>query len=68
MPETTREKKVRVVLYVPEGIHSCVTDSMQRFITVYGKQVPLTKTQNEAYLDFIKRGIATLEDEPETKE
>jgi hypothetical protein len=65
VPETQREKKVRVVLYVPEGIHSFIADSMERIITADGKQVKFTKSQNDAYLDFIKRGIATLEDDQE---
>lgn len=61
MSEKSKEKKVRVVLYVPEGIHNFVTASMERIITAGGRKVKFTKSQNDAYQDFIKRGISSLE-------
>ena len=61
-------KKVRVVLYVPIEIDSFVQDSCERIIKAMGREVKFTKSKNEAYLEFIKRGIASLEDEEEEKE
>jgi hypothetical protein len=60
------EKKVRVSLYIPASIHDFVSASCERTIIAEGKQVKFTKSLNEAYLDFIKRGIQTLEDDEET--
>lgn len=62
------EKGVRVSLYVPQGIHRFIVASCERVIVAEGKSVKFTKSQNEAYLDFIKRGIASLEDDNEEEE
>ena len=56
------EKGTRVSLYVPKGIHEFILSSCERTIIADGKPVKFTKSMNEAYLDFIKRGISTLED------
>lgn len=63
MVKKSGEKNVRVSLYVPEEIDRFIRASCERIITVKGEQIKLTKTLNEAYLDFIKRGILSLEDE-----
>ncbi len=69
MAKKLGEKGVRVSLYVPIGIHEFILQSCERIIVADGKPVKFTKSMNEAYLDFIKRGISTLEDgEEEEKE
>lgn len=57
--------KVRVSIYVPEEIHTFVMESCERIITARGKQVKFTKTLSEAYVEFIKRGIQSCDDEQE---
>lgn len=57
------EKRERVSLYVPKSIHELVSASCERIVTVEGKELKFKKSLNDAYLDFIKRGILTLEDE-----
>lgn len=59
------EKRERVSLYVPKSIHDFVSASCERIVFADGKQVKFTKSLNDAYLDFIKRGIQTLEDDEE---
>jgi hypothetical protein len=59
----TDEKRERVSLYVPKSIHEFVVASCERIVVADGKEVKFTKSRNDAYLDFIKRGIQTLEDE-----
>lgn len=69
MGKKSGEKNVRVSLYVPEEIDRFIRASCIRVITVKGEQLRLTKTLNEAYLEFIKKGILSLEDdEKEDKE
>ena len=63
MVKQKEEKRERISLYVPKSINNFVVDSCERIIIAEGKQVKFTKSLNEAYLDFIKRGIQTLEDE-----
>jgi hypothetical protein len=59
-PEKSR--KTRVVLYVPDEIHEFVQACCERIIKVKGKEVRFTKSLSEVYIEFIKRGITSLED------
>ncbi|MHA1746153.1 MAG: hypothetical protein ACTSWW_09140 [Promethearchaeota archaeon] len=59
------EKRERVSLYIPKSIHEFVSASCERIIVVDGKEVKFTKSLNDAYLDFIKIGIQSLEDDEE---
>ncbi len=68
MAKKLGEKGVRVSLYVPKGIHEFILASCERTIIADGKPVVFTKSMNEAYLEFIKRGISTLEDGEEDQE
>jgi hypothetical protein len=60
--------KVRVSIYVPEEIHTFVVESCERIITARGKQVKFTKTLSEAYVEFIKKGIASCTEDDDGKD
>lgn len=56
---------VKVSLYVPQEIDQFIRDSCVRYITADGKDIKIEKSLNESYLEFIKRGIMSLENEQE---
>jgi hypothetical protein len=58
------EKKVRVVIYVPESRHDWIIKHFcDRQIKRFGEIVDVGKTPSEAYLHLISLAIESLEDE-----
>ena len=55
-------ESVRVSLRVPTEIYNFIKDSCIRIKVVDGKQVQRKLSLNDAFIDFLWRGIGTAED------
>lgn len=60
MPQS---RTVRVTIRMPLEIDDFVTQSCQRIITANGKTITFSKTKSEVYIDFIKKGIMSLDED-----
>jgi len=53
--------KVRVTIFVPEGIHKYILESCNSFLNADKGSVPDPKTISEQYVYFLRRGVARVE-------
>jgi hypothetical protein len=58
-----KSDSVKVTLRVPKDIYDVIRGSCVRIKTIDGKEVRKTISLNDAFIDFLWRGIGTAEDD-----
>jgi hypothetical protein len=65
MSEMGKSETIRVTLRVPKDIYEVIKGSCTRIKIVQGKEVKKVMSLNDAFIDFLWRGIETTEDDDE---
>jgi len=63
----TDSETVKVTLRVPKDIYDVIKGSCVRIKTINGKPVKKPMSLNDAFVDFLWRGIDTAEDDDEAQ-
>jgi len=53
--------KVRITIFVPEGIHKYIVESCNSYLDADKGSVPDPKNISEQYVYFLRRGVARVE-------
>ena len=62
-PKMAKKSLVRISIRVPQDIYNVIKGSCIRIKTINGKDVKREISLNDAFIDFLWRGIGTAEDD-----